>query len=223
MEVIPMRLLLAVFFALALAGCATGPVSLPVDNLAASAQVPLQDLRPAGEGTREIFSLMITNERYGYARLAQDLTEPSGPRLFAHRLQEKYGSSAVPPTKLHHFVVYLNNRSELRTMAVGAGFGGAIGALIASGTVKRDGDIVHTSFDAASFDALSGDSEYKRAFYTDAELKAGTSAFVVFIESEFGGKRRFTRTVSPLKPAQPGEKVPLYVALDAAIQHHLRD
>jgi len=216
-----MRQLFAFIASLALVGCATGPVSLPVENLAASAQTPVEDLRPKDEGTREIFSLLITSDSYGYARLAQDRTDPTGPRLFAHRLQEKYGAGSVPPTKLLHFAVYLNNRAELKSAALGAAFGGIIGAAITSGMVVREGDTVHTMVDAASFASLAGENEYKRALYTDAELKAGTSAFVIFIESESQGQRRFTRTVSPIKPTQEGQKIPLHQALDAAIHFHL--
>lgn len=216
-----MRHLFALLVALALVGCATGPVPLPVDNLGASAQTPVEDARPKNEGTREIFSLLITSDQYGYARLAQDLTEPTGPRLFAHRLQEKYGSGPAPSTKLLHFAVYLNNRAELKSVALGAAFGGVIGAALTSGMVTREGEIAHTVVNAESFAALSGENEYKRAFYTDSELKAGTSAFVVFIESESQGQRRFTRTVSPIKPVQAGQKIPLHQALEAAIHFHL--
>ena len=217
-----MRHLIALLAAFALVGCATGPVALPVENLAASAQAPVEDLRPKAEGTREIFSLMITSDQYGYVRLAQDLTDPTGSRLFTHRLQEKFAATPVPPTKLHHFAVYMNNRSELRKGVMGGVFGGVIGAAIASSTVVREGDIVHTMVDPAAFAAMSGENEYKRAFYTESELRAGTSAFVIYIESESEGKRRFTRTVSPIKPAQPGEKIPLHQAMEAAIQFHLK-
>ncbi|BDT66759.1 hypothetical protein os1_09230 [Comamonadaceae bacterium OS-1] len=216
-----MRLLLALLTSIALFGCATGPVHLPVENLAASAKAPIEDMRPKNEGEREIFSLMITSDRYGYVRLAQDVTEPTGPRLFAHLLQEANASGTVPPTKLLHFAVYMNNRSELRTMALGVALGGVLGAVISSGTITREGEVVHTLVDASTFAALSGENEYKRAFYTDSELKSGTSAFVIFIESESQGKRRFTRTVSPIKPAQTGQKIPMHEALDAAIRFHL--
>ncbi len=211
--------LLAVF---ALAGCASGPAQLPVDNLSASVQTPVEDLRPANEGVRENFSLLITSDRYGYPRLAQDLTQPTGPRLFIHRLQEKYGTAPVPPTKLHHFVVYLNIRAELKSGALGAAFGGALGAVLASSSVTREGEIVHTLVDPADFAAMSGENEYKRAIYTDAELKAGTTAYVIFIETETQGQRRFTRTVSPAKPKQAGDKAPLHAGLEAAIQFHLK-
>ena len=206
---------------MAFAGCATGPVSIPVDNLSASAQTPVEDLRPKSEGTREIFSLLVTSDQYGYTRLAEDIITPTGPRLFAHRLQEKYGKGAVPPTKLLHFVVYLNNRAELKRAALGGALGGIIGAAIASGTVTREGEIVHTLVNVESFNALSGNAEYKRAVYTDSELKAGTSVLVVFIESESQGKNRFTRTLSPIKPVQAGQKSPLHDALEAAIHFHL--
>lgn len=216
-----MRYLLALVVSTALAGCATGPVSLPVENLNASSQTPVEDLRPKSEKTREIFSLLVTSDQYGYSRLAEDLTSPTGPRLFAHRLQEKYGNGAAPPTKLLHFVVYLNKRAELKRAAIGGALGGIVGAAIASGTVTREGELVHSLVDAENFNALSGDAEYKRALYTDSELKAGTSTLVVFIESESQGKRRFTRTLSPIKPTQTGQKSPLHDAMEAAIQFHL--
>lgn len=216
-----MRFVFCLIAALALTGCAVGPVPLPVENLATSARVPVEDVRPKEEAVREIFSLLITAERYGYQRLAQDLTDPTGPRLFAHRLQEKYGTATVPPTKLHHFVVYLNNRSELRRMALGAGLGGIIGAAIAGGTIVREGDTSHTLVDPAAYAAMSGENEFRRAFYTDAELQPGTSALIVYIESEAEGRRRFTRTVSPIKTQQPGQRTPLHQALESAIQFHL--
>jgi len=211
--------LLAVFI---LAGCSTTPIALPVENLAASAKTPVEDLRPAAESTREIFSLMITSDQYGYVRMAQDISDPTGARLFSHRLQEKFGTAAVPPTKLHHFAVYMNNRSELRKVALGAAFGGVIGATIMNSSVVREGDVVHTLVSADEFNAMSGQNEYQRAIYTESELKPGTSAIVIFIESESEGQRRFTRTVSPIKPAQPGERIPLHQAMEAAIQFHLK-
>ena len=211
---------LALIASIALVGCA-GPAKLPVDNLVASEKAPVKDLRPANESTRELFSLMITNDRYGYARLAQDITDPTGARLFAHRLQEKHGSENVPPTKLHHFAVYLNNRSELRRGAIGAGLGGVVGAVIANGTVKREGDAVHALVDPARFAAESGEDEYKRAMYTEASIPEGTSVFVIYIDSESQQKRRFTRTVWPIKAAQAGEKIPLHQAMEAAIQFNL--
>jgi hypothetical protein len=160
-----MRHLIALLSALALVGCATGPVSLPVENLAASAQTPVEDLRPKEEGTREIFSLMITSDQYGYTRMAQDVSEPTGPRLFAHRLQEKYAAAPVPATKLHHFAVYLNNRAELKRSVLGGAMGGIIGAAIAGSNHQARRRHRPTMIDAQTFAAMSGDNEYKRALY----------------------------------------------------------
>lgn len=216
-----MRQFLALALSLALVGCATGPVKLPVNNLAASDQVRVEDVRPKTEATSEIFSLLITSDQYGYSRVKEEVVDPTGPRLFAHELQQKYGAGQVPPVKLHHFVVYLNQRAALRSFAVGAALGGIIGAAIADGTVKREGDIANTLVATESFAALSGPNEYKRALYLDSELKEGTSAFVVFIESETNGQRRFTRTVAPIKAVKEGEKLPLHQALDAAIRFNL--
>lgn len=216
-----MRQFIALALSFALVGCASGPVKLPVENLAASDQVRVEDLRPKTEATSEIFSLLITSDQYGYIRLKEDSVDPTGPRLFAHELQRKYGAGQVPAVKLHHFVVYMNQRAALKSMALGAALGGIIGAAIADGTVKREGDIAHTLVSAESFAALSGPNEYKRALYTDAELKTGTSAFIVFIESETNGQRRFTRTVTPIKTVKEGQKLPVHQALESAIHFHL--
>ena len=206
---------------IALVGCASGPVKLPVANLAASEKTHVEDLRPATEGTRDTFSLLITSDRYGYTRLAQDITDPSGPRLFSHLLQEKYDTVAVPPTKLHHFIVYANNRSVMKRGALGAVFG-PIGALVAVDTVAQEGGAINAVVDPARFAAESGEDEYKRAIYADPQIPEDTSTFVIYIESESQQKRHFTRTIWPIKPSKEGEKIPLYQAMEAAIQFNLR-
>jgi len=216
-----MRTLILFIAALTLVGCATGPISLPVKNLALSEQTTVEDLRPKSEGTQNIFSSLIFSEQYGYIRIAENVTEPSSTRLFSHRLQQKYSEKPVPNTKLHHFVVYANQRAEFTSFALGVGVGGVVGAVLAGSTVKREGDAVHTLVDSESFSKLSGENEYKRALYTEAELKAGTSAFIVFIESESEGIKRFTRSVVAIKPTKAEEKIPLHQALDVAIDFHL--
>ena len=212
--------LLALITSIALVGCAVTPAKLEVDNLAASEKTPVQDLRPPTEGTGDIFSFLITSDRYGYARSPLHLTNPSGPRLFTHRLQEKYGTGAVPPTKLHHFAVYVNNRAELKAVALGATFG-AIGAVLANNMPKREGKVMHEVVDPARFAAESGEDEYKRAIYADPQNTASTSMFIVYIESELQQKRRFTRTVWPATAPKAGEKSPLQQAMDAAIEFNL--
>ncbi|MFN7572851.1 MAG: hypothetical protein ACK5TK_15600 [Betaproteobacteria bacterium] len=213
-----MRLVFFIILALSITGCATGPVVIPVDNLASSAQTPVQDVRPKTEGTVEIFSYLITSEKYGIWRVNQNLTEPSGPRLLAHRLQEKYGTKPVPVTKIRHFVVYENSKRQL----ISGVLGGPLGALAASqsGQTVTTG-AVHTLVTEKDFDAMSGEDEFKRALYSPSEVPAGASAFVIFIETESEGQRRFTRTVFPIKPTSSGQPVPLHQALESAIQFHL--
>ncbi|WP_338758904.1 hypothetical protein [Massilia sp. METH4] len=206
--------------ALALAGCGSGPARLPIDDLAASDKARVEDVRPGTEATGETFSRITTSERFGYARIAEDVTVPSGARLFAHRWQEKHGADGAS-VRLHHFVVYTNRRHEFKRHAAAGGFGGAVGSIIANATFKREGDAIHTLADPARFAAESGDNEYRRAIYTDPEIPAGTSVWVIYIDSESQQKRRFTRTVWPIKDHKPGEKIPLHQAMEAAIRFNL--
>ncbi len=195
-------------------GRAPSPIKLAVDNLTASEKTQVEDLRPSTEGTRQFFGTNSRDDRFGYARIEQDATDPSGPRLFAHHLQEGYGSEPVPITKLHHFVVYLNNRSKANGLHRRADFSGS--------TAEHDvAKVHHTVVDPEIFAICSGEDEYKRAFYDEPGIPAGTPAFVVYVESESQQKRRFTRTVWPIKPPQISEKIPLHQALDAAIRFNL--
>jgi hypothetical protein len=210
---------LTLFVCYFLVGCAAITV-LPVEDLALSEKTSLEDLRPAIESTREIFSLLVTSEKYGYSRLAEDITTPTGARLFAHRLQEQFPGADVPPIKLYRFVVYKNIRAEGKAIGFGAIFG-VVGAVVASASVNRDGEITHRLVDAEEFSAMSGEDEYKRAIYTEDELNPNTSGFTIYIESETQGRRRFTKTVAPTQLKKTDKMSPIHQALEAAIAFHL--
>jgi hypothetical protein len=200
-------------------GCVT-TTKLSVGNLATSASTPVIDMRPASESTRENFSLIITSERYGYFRLAQDLTEPTGARLFTHRLQMKFGNSTVPPTSLLHFVVYGNSRTELKRFAAITAMGENIGGAFSNAKENRQGNAMNSLVDEATFNARSGDAEFKRAIYDSSKTAPTNSALIIYIQTESQGVRHFTRTVWPIKKSK-SEESPLPGALEAAIAFHL--
>jgi hypothetical protein len=200
-------------------GCVT-TTKLSVGNLATSASTPVIDKRPTSESTREAFSFIITSEQYGYFRLAQDLTEPTGARLFTHRLQEKFGVSTVPPTALLHFVVYANSRTELKRTAAIIAMGENIGGAFAGVKENRQGSAINSLVNETTFTALSGDAEFKRAIYDSSKTAPTNSAFIIYIQTESQGVRRFTRTVWPIKESKSKES-PLPSALEAAIAFHL--
>lgn len=206
---------------IALVGCAPATVKLPVANLAVSEKTHVEDLRPASEKTQEVFSYLITNERFGYRRLPQEATDPSGARLFSHLLQEKYGDTVVPPTKLKHFVVYLDERAAIkRTSLAAAGFV----VIPAAGNISESQyGVINSLVDSAEFNAASGDSEYQRAISNSPYSLSGKPIYVIYIESESGSKNRFTRTTFPMKNAPLGFEQTLYEAMDAAIRFNLSD
>lgn len=206
------RLLISVRSFLTLGGGAP-PLKLPVDNLDASHKTQVLDLRPPTEGRRELFGTRSTSDRFGYIRAEQNATDPSGPRLFAHHLQMRYGNEALPSTTLHHFVVYLNIREEKMALV---NWNSSI-----ADTPLFEGSVVHTIVDREFFAMCSGEDEYKRALFDEPAIPAGTSAFIIYIERETLEKRYFTRTVYPLRcPSKRGE-TPGHLALDAAISFNL--
>lgn len=201
-----------------LVGCSG--FQIPVNNLELSAKTPVIDMRPPEEGTQEIFSLLIMSEDYGYIRITERATNPTGARLFAHRLQEKYGSKPVPVTKLHHFVIYMNARNEMVTSSLSAGIGAAAGYIPIGPTPRvTDSEAFNTMVDPAEFSMNSGQNEYKRAIYSPSEWPAGTSTYLVFIETETEGVHRFTKTVAPRFKKDNSNG--LHEALEAAIKFHI--
>lgn len=212
------KLLLVLAVAL-LSGCAAQVANLKVEGVERSEQVRLQDLRPPLEKESEIFSLVITNDAYATYRVAESTTAPTAVRLLQHRAFETLQKPGAAPldVKVNHLVVYRNLQAEFRRSSLGAAFG-AIGAVVAGNTVVEPSGISHSSVDANAFDALAT-TEFKRALYTAAENPGRGSVHIVYIETEIGGKRVFTRTVGPLR--MPEGQNSLAVVIESAIKHQL--
>ncbi len=192
--------------------CASPVATLQVPTLAKSEGTVVKDLRPANEKTNEMFSLMVTSEAYGLYRKGDESHVPTAIRLFQHRAFEKLGAEGKPlEITVHHFAVYLNMKSQLRSSAAF----GVIGAGLAS---KNKVTAAHALADAKAFENV-GKDEYKRALFTEQENPEKASAFVIYIDAEVGGKRVFTRSLVPLAVAEG--KVPHTEALEAAIGYFL--
>ena len=216
------RVLIALFL-LGLAGCAapSPPQLVAAQELERSRDVRIDDLRPQSESRTEGFSLLVSSEESGIGRLGDSLTDPSGPRLLAHRAKEHFASGPAPlEVKLLHFVVYRNGQAAQRHSALVGALTGGLGLMIdASTTTNVVGGPVSSVVDEGRFEDLAK-TEFKRAWYTESEAPADQRVLIVYIDSEIRGTRRFTRTVSPSKSADG--KAPIQIALDAAIAYQLR-
>jgi hypothetical protein len=203
-----MKKLLVLLLPFVLAACATAPPpKIDVPEINKSQSVVMHDARPAAEQQSEIFSLLITSERYGTIRMAEIKTEPSPLRLFQHRVFERLGDKGPLDVTVHHLVVYMNQQGQLRAGALG----GLVGLAIVSG---REVSGSSTVVDSAVFEGMKGDDEFKRALFTKAENPQNAPVLIVYIDATINGKRITTKTVSPLK--QPEGKVPYVVALESA-------
>lgn len=209
------RLLLAV--PLLLSACAPQIVKHDLAGPAGTAVVPVRDLRPANEKKEEIFSLMITSSGYGIYRKGDASLDPTMQAAFGHKAMQKLGAPAMKDATIHHMVVYMNLQSELRRGAVGAGFGGMIGSLIATAGMTG-ANLSQGLADRAKFEGVK--DEYERAFYTEAENPKKGSVFVVYIDAEIAGRRTFTRTMAAT--VGPEGSVPYVLAVDSAIAYWLQ-
>jgi len=208
-----------VTFAIFLSGCAAQVTQLNVADIEKSSAIPVKDERPETEKQKEIFSLLISSDAYGIYRIADEVLAPPAIRLFQHRAYEKFAASTSPlDIKVNHFVIYQNVQSELRRSAIGAGIGGAIGALAAGSATTDPAGVSSSLADIKSFDALEKD-EFKRALYSENENPGKGSVAVIYIDTEINGRRVFTRSIAPLK-AQNSEN-PFISGLEASIKYHL--
>lgn len=200
---------------LSLGACAPVVTKFDMAGTDGSVSVPVTDLRPTIEKQSEIFSLMITSSEYGLYRKGDATLDPPLTQVFRRRAFEKLGADAMKDVTIHHMVVYLNLQSELRRGAIGAGFGGVIGSLIATSGMTG-ANLSQSLADRAAFDR----EEYQRALYTAAENPKKSSVFVVYIDAEIGGRRVFTRTLAPT--TGPEGRVPYVLAVDSAIEYYLQ-
>jgi hypothetical protein len=212
-----MKILLAICLIL-MAGCANRITTLIVPELERSNAFLVKDKRPDSEKLNKIFSLMTTSEAFATYRIGDAFITPTAVRLLQHRAFEKLGAKNPPhDMTIHHLAVYRNMQTELRRGALDAAIGGAIGAMVAiktsnlvgTNTVLVDREIFESSID----------EEYKRAFYSPPENPNRTSVYIIYIETEIGDKRFFTRTISPMKTKESDTALDL--AIETAIQAHV--
>lgn len=213
-----MRVLFILLVSLFVFGCAAPTIMVEVPNIENSSSIELVDLRPESEKENKIFSLSITSEAYGTYRRGDKLLDPTMVRIFQHRVYDKYANAGTAPEiKLHHFVVYMNLKSELRRGVTGGLLGGVVGAAVASGTQKYGIDGLASITTIEEFNAF--EKEYKRALYTEEENPDEVSVFKVYLEAEIDGKRTFIKTMTPTK--LPENKNSHVAAVETAIAYFL--
>lgn len=210
-----MKYIFLVIFSLLIVGCAAPVVKVDVPNINESHLLSVTDLRPKTEKESEIFSLVISSEAYGTYRRGDALLNPTAIRIFQHRVYEKFSpQNFKPEVKVHHLVVYMNLKSELRRGVTGGLLGGVIGAGIAASTQKYGVDGIASIITQKEFEAF--DQEYKRTLYSEKENPNKASVFVVYLDAEINGKRVFVKTMTPFQPPKENTKNPQVLAVEAA-------
>ena len=118
---------------------------------------------------------------------------------------------------MHHLVIYRNVAGPGKRIA-GNAVGGVIGAAVGSALGNEGVDVGETSVERTAFESHS-DEEWRRALYTRQENPRSELCFIVYIDTEFLGRRSFTRSVFSARMDDINRAVPL--AVDAAIKQHL--
>ena len=214
-----MKRYIVVLWMLACAGCAPVVTKVNLPDIAKSNSLPVSDMRPASEKESKIFSLLVSNDKYGIVRTGDARLSPSPVRLLQYQAFDKFGASGhLPKVGVYHFVVYQNTRAQLLAQTTGAVAGGLIGALIANSITDHDVPANTQSFDERTFDAQSGD-EYQRGVFAKSENPKKGAVYIVYIETDIDGKKVFTRTIAPIH--KHGNENPLASAVQLAIKNHL--
>lgn len=196
-------------------GCAAPTVKVDVPNINESNTLSVTNLRPATEKEDKIFSLSISSDAYGTYRRGDALLNPTATRIFQHRVYEKFSlKNAKPDIKIHHLVVYMNLKSELRRSVTGGLLGGVVGAGIAASTQKYGVDGIASIVAQKEFEAF--DEEYKRALYSEKENPNKASVYFVYLDAEINGKRVFVKTMTPVRLPKENTKNPHVAAVETA-------
>lgn len=204
---------------LLIGGCAAPVVKYELANPERSSSVVVSDLRPASERQSENFSLLITSSAYGISRRGEEEINPPAIQILRHKAFEKFGSTRPLQIKVHHFVSYLNMKSELRSGAIGAGVGGILGAVIGSAVANSSSvNLSQTVVVRSQFDAKAQE-EHERAFYTKEENPENASVYVIYLDAEINNKRVFVKTLTPTKP--PEGKNAYALAIESTIGFYL--
>lgn len=209
-------LLLAFFFS----GCATPIIKVNIPNMQDQNTVTVTDLRPRTEKENQTFSLSISSKAYGLYRRGDAILDPTAIRILQHRVHEKFSHlNTKSEIKIHHFIVYMNLKSELRRGVFGGTIGGIIGAGIAAGTQRHGVDILRYIMTQEEFDAI--DKEYERALYSNAENPGKASVYVVYLDAEIDGKRTFVKTMTPFNMPKENTSNSHVFAVETAIEFFL--
>lgn len=206
---------LSIATVLLVTACTSQPIRLqvaPTDD----AQVRIIDSRDASEKEGKTFSRFIGSGAYGMSRVAESATAPPAIRLLQQRASEILPERPLE-IKVHHLVTYINAQTSMRqaSFTVGMASVGVFGA----GSVPKPGEMTSSSLaDREAFDAARTE-EHRRALYSEQENPLQSTVYVVYIDTEIGGRRVFTRTVAPL--GNPRKKLLLDEALETAVKFHL--
>jgi hypothetical protein len=214
-----MKRLIVGLLALACAGCVP-PAKVDMPDAAKSASLPVSDMRPASEKDKKIFSLLLTSKEYGVIRTGDTGLSPSPVTVLQYDAFHKLGGADHKVT-VYHFVIYINAKAHLRAQAVFAGIGGIIGGMISNSVYNHSTSPETQLVNQSTFDNVSGDNEYERAYYTRDEDPSNSPVYIIYLDTDIDGKRLFTRTVTPMR--QQGKENSLAAGVELAITNHLND
>ena len=214
-----MKRSIVVLWMLACTGCAPMTTKVNLPDIAKSDSLPISDMRPDSEKEKKIFSLLISNDKYGIIRTGDARLSPSPIRLLQYQAFDKFNASGhLPKVGVYHFVVYQNTKAQLLAQTTGAVAGGLIGALIAQSITDHDVPASTQLFDEKTFNAQSSD-EYQNGLFAKSENPKKGAVYIVFIDTDIDGKKVFTRTIAPIH--KHGDQDPLASAVQLAIKNHL--
>ena len=213
-----MRVILIAIFSIFVVGC-KAPTKVEINDLEVSTNMVVEDVRPKKEKEFEMFSYIITNDAYAITREGEP-TAPAPLRILQHRVHQKLSGNQQPSSiKVHHFVIYKNSQAELKRSTLYGAFAGGIGAVLASTNQSHGVNVITNTI--ASEDFYSIGDEYKRGLYTESENPHEASVYVVYLDAEIDGNRKFIKVMTPIVTKKESEKAPIVFAVDTAISYFL--
>lgn len=204
-----------------LSGCTTfkPTATITTPDIATSRNlIELEDLRPETEKQSETFSMLSISCAFGIDRYGDSTLEPKKTDLLRYRVYEKFKSSGNLPRKVtvHNFVTYMNGQTAFRKIGFQSGLAGA--GYTYTGNPKSINDSIFGGSNIPSCEP----KEVRQAYYLPTENPEDKLIFIIHLDAEIDGHRKYVRYTHPYKNNFESNKKDHIQATENAINEFLK-
>ncbi len=121
---------------------------------------------------------------------------------------------------VHHLAIYRNMEAVGKGMALQSAASVTGSVVVDTSTPKPNPGAAYSTLESGSIEAMSGKAEWRLAEFSQAENPNRLVCYIVFIDSEYQGRRVVTRTLMSITNLNDFNTV-IPRAVESAVSYHL--